>query len=178
MDDLEIFLRDNILQQTVHLQNGRSMIRSIPMMEIHEKFTEWATEKGVKINGIRPHRFDERGLGIIAERDFKVRRTFFTLFLHVSFNILRSCTKLAVRNLHHEFPVSSILLPLHFALVRSEFSQKGHFHPNNMIILVKISALFFLIRSTSGSSLFQLICFVNSSQSLSIFLHLHICTHP
>jgi len=52
-------------------------------MEIHEKFAEWAVEKGVKINGIRPHRFEGRGLGIIAGRDFKVRRTVFTQYLHV-----------------------------------------------------------------------------------------------
>jgi hypothetical protein len=93
------------------------MIRYVPVMEIHEKFTEWAIEKGVKINGIRPHRFDGRGLGIIAERDFKVRRTFFTLSLHVLFNIFRSCTKLAIRNLHHGFPVSSILSRLHVLLL-------------------------------------------------------------
>jgi len=42
-------------------------------MEHHEKFTEWAIGKGVKINGIRPHRFEGRGLGIIAEKDLKVR---------------------------------------------------------------------------------------------------------
>jgi len=42
-------------------------------MDIHGKFTEWAIEKGVKINGIRPHRFEGRGLGIIAEKDLKVR---------------------------------------------------------------------------------------------------------
>jgi hypothetical protein len=45
-------------------------------MEIHETFTEWAIEKGVKINGIRPHRFEGRGLGIIAEKDLKVREGF------------------------------------------------------------------------------------------------------
>jgi hypothetical protein len=50
-------------------------------MEIHEKFAEWAVEKGVKINGIRPHRFEGRGLGIIAGRDFKVRRTVFACFI-------------------------------------------------------------------------------------------------
>lgn len=44
-------------------------------MEIHEKFTEWAKGRGVKINGIRPHKFEGRGLGIIAERDLKVRGT-------------------------------------------------------------------------------------------------------
>jgi hypothetical protein len=44
------------------------------MMDIHERFTEWAIEKGVKINGIKAHRFEGRGLGIIAEKDFEVRR--------------------------------------------------------------------------------------------------------
>jgi len=43
------------------------------MMEIHEEFTKWAIERGVKINGIKPHRFEGRGLGIIAEKDFRVR---------------------------------------------------------------------------------------------------------
>jgi len=41
-------------------------------MEIHEEFTRWAVEKGVKINGIKAHRFEGRGLGIIAEKDFEV----------------------------------------------------------------------------------------------------------
>jgi len=45
------------------------------MMEIHEEFTKWATERGVTINGIRPHRFEGRGLGIIAEEGFEVRAT-------------------------------------------------------------------------------------------------------
>ena len=48
-------------------------------MDIHEHFTEWATEKGVEINGIRPHRFEGRGLGIIAEKDLKVRAISFTM---------------------------------------------------------------------------------------------------
>ena len=40
-------------------------------MEIHEEFTEWAVAKGVNINGIAAHRFPGRGLGIIAEKNFK-----------------------------------------------------------------------------------------------------------
>ncbi len=56
-------------------------------MEIHEKFTEWAIEKGVKINGIKPHRFEGRGLGIIAERDLKVRGVLFMLFIYVLFDL-------------------------------------------------------------------------------------------
>lgn len=47
-------------------------------MDIHEKFHEWAREVAkVEVNGIVAHRFEGRGLGIIAERDFKVRRIIF-----------------------------------------------------------------------------------------------------
>ena len=35
--------------------------QNIYRMEIHETFTQWAIEKGVQINGIRPHRFEGRG---------------------------------------------------------------------------------------------------------------------
>jgi len=55
------------------------------MMEIHEEFTKWAIERGVKINGIKPHRFEGRGLGIIAEKDFRVREAWFpTVLLYVT----------------------------------------------------------------------------------------------
>jgi hypothetical protein len=47
------------------------------MMETHEEFTKWAIERGVKINGIKPHKFEGRGLGIIAETDFEVRGSLF-----------------------------------------------------------------------------------------------------
>ena len=60
-------------------------------MEIHEKFTEWVKERGVKINGIRPHRFEGRGLGIIAERDFEVRGTCFKLCYFVWLFLLPYC---------------------------------------------------------------------------------------
>ncbi len=93
-------------------------------MEIHEKFTEWAIEKGVKINGIRPHRFEGRGLGIIAERDFKVRRTSSRCFCMSQLVIFRSCSRLAIRVLHYEFPVSSILLRLHVLLSLEAISHK------------------------------------------------------
>jgi hypothetical protein len=43
-------------------------------MDIHENFTAWSIEEGVKINGIKPHRFPGRGLGIVAEKDLKVRK--------------------------------------------------------------------------------------------------------
>ncbi|CZT40887.1 uncharacterized protein RSE6_00558 [Rhynchosporium secalis] len=38
-------------------------------MKIHEAFTKWAVERGVKINGIAAHKFEGRGLGIIAEEN-------------------------------------------------------------------------------------------------------------
>lgn len=42
-------------------------------MDDHRKFTAWALTKGVEIGGVAPHRFPGKGLGIIAERDIKVR---------------------------------------------------------------------------------------------------------
>lgn len=55
-------------------------------MDIHEKFHEWAREVvKVEINGIVAHRFEGRGLGIVAERDFKVWTT--PIFL----STLRNC---------------------------------------------------------------------------------------
>lgn len=55
-------------------------------MDIHERFMEWAVEKGVKINGIKPHKFEGRGLGIIAEKDLKVRG-YTSLFCLVLFDL-------------------------------------------------------------------------------------------
>lgn len=43
-------------------------------MDIHKEFAEWAMARGVKFNGIAAHRFPGRGLGIIAEKNFKARR--------------------------------------------------------------------------------------------------------
>jgi len=44
-------------------------------MEKHEAFTRWAVERGVKINGIKPYRFEGKGLGIIAEKRLVVCET-------------------------------------------------------------------------------------------------------
>jgi hypothetical protein len=41
------------------------------VMDVHEEFTNWAIAQGVEINGIAAHKFPGRGLGIIAEKDFK-----------------------------------------------------------------------------------------------------------
>jgi hypothetical protein len=114
----------------------------------------------VKINGIRPHRFEGRGLGIIAERDFKVCWMFSALYLYVYLNIFRSCYQLPIRTFIMSFPCHLFSYVFMFCLVRSEFSQKSHFHSNNMIVFVKSSACSFLIRPISRSSLFpaHLLC--------------------
>lgn len=41
-------------------------------MQIHHEFTQWAVNQGVIINGIAPFRFPGKGLGLVANRDFKV----------------------------------------------------------------------------------------------------------
>ncbi|KAH6724575.1 putative SET domain-containing protein [Leptodontidium sp. 2 PMI_412] len=55
-------------------------------MEIHEAFTEWTLERGVKINGIAAHRFEGRGLGIIAEKKHAAN----TVILNVPLSALRT----------------------------------------------------------------------------------------
>jgi len=42
-------------------------------MEKHIEFTKWVITQGVTINGIAAHKFPGRGLGIIAEKNLKVR---------------------------------------------------------------------------------------------------------
>jgi len=44
-----------------------------PAGEKHDRFTQWAKERGVKINGVAPARFPGRGLGIAAKKDIKVQ---------------------------------------------------------------------------------------------------------
>jgi hypothetical protein len=92
-------------------------------MEIHDKFTEWAIEKGVQINGIRPHRFEGRGLGIIAERDFKVRGRFFALvFLRVVSFVLSTWLQVNHSCIHFIVFLASRALSsshLRVALIRS-----------------------------------------------------------
>jgi len=43
-------------------------------MEIHEAFAEWASERGIEINGIAAHTFEGRGVGIIAEKRHATRK--------------------------------------------------------------------------------------------------------
>ncbi|KAI9050359.1 hypothetical protein LZ554_005525 [Drepanopeziza brunnea f. sp. 'monogermtubi'] len=44
-------------------------------MEVHEEFTEWAIAQGIKINGIAAHKFEGRGLGIIATKKHEANTT-------------------------------------------------------------------------------------------------------
>ena len=43
--------------------------------EQHTRFTAWSESNGVEINGIAPAQFVDRGMGIVAARDIKVRTT-------------------------------------------------------------------------------------------------------
>jgi hypothetical protein len=56
--------------------------RPSALMDAHHKFTEWAVKQGADINGIAPHRFPGQGLGIIAEKDFKVRPLPYAIYSH------------------------------------------------------------------------------------------------
>lgn len=51
-------------------------------MEDHEKFREWVTERGVKITNITAHKFEGRGVGIIAEKRLEVRGIATYLSIH------------------------------------------------------------------------------------------------
>jgi hypothetical protein len=44
-------------------------------MEAVDKLLEWAETEGVKLNGIKPSLIPGRGIGIVAQRDIKVRLT-------------------------------------------------------------------------------------------------------
>ncbi|TVY21615.1 Ribosomal lysine N-methyltransferase set11, partial [Lachnellula arida] len=44
-------------------------------MDAHRKFTQWVLTQNVEINGVAPHRFPGKGLGIVAEKDLKVGET-------------------------------------------------------------------------------------------------------
>ena len=54
--------------QNKHLQWTVHDTVNFLIMEIHEAFAEWVSEKGIEINGIAAHTFEGRGVGIIAEK--------------------------------------------------------------------------------------------------------------
>ncbi|KAK0127103.1 hypothetical protein ONS96_006661 [Cadophora gregata f. sp. sojae] len=75
-------------------------------MEIHEAFTEWALDKGIKINGIAAHTFEGRGVGIIAEKRHAANEVLLNVPLSalrtantVPKDILRALPKTTVHNL-------------------------------------------------------------------------------
>jgi len=43
--------------------------------DTHHEFEEWAVAQGMRPNGIATKNFPGRGLGIIAEKEFNVRKT-------------------------------------------------------------------------------------------------------
>ncbi|KAG4027035.1 hypothetical protein MFRU_033g00060 [Monilinia fructicola] len=57
-------------------------------MQIHHEFTQWAVNQGVIINGIAPFRFPGKGLGLVANRDFKIGDT----LVQVPIKALRKAT--------------------------------------------------------------------------------------
>lgn len=48
-------------------------------MDAHRQFTQWVLTQNVEINGVAPHKFPGKGLGIVAENDLKVRQSFIYL---------------------------------------------------------------------------------------------------
>ena len=63
------------------LEENLNFILSTLKMEIHQDFAKWAVARGVKINGIAANRFPGRGLGIIAEKNFRASTIFLILFM-------------------------------------------------------------------------------------------------
>jgi hypothetical protein len=45
-------------------------LRSISLRPV--QFVAWAEENGVKIDGIAPAKFEDRGMGLVAAKDIKV----------------------------------------------------------------------------------------------------------
>jgi hypothetical protein len=71
-----------LMYNYTNLKRGsRRITILIYQMDIHNEFTEWAIARGVKLNGIAIHKFPCRGLGILAEKQFKVCRTNFYVVL-------------------------------------------------------------------------------------------------
>lgn len=42
-------------------------------MQVHQEFTKWAVNQGVVINDVSPFRFPEKGLGLVANKNFEVK---------------------------------------------------------------------------------------------------------
>ncbi|KAL2075934.1 hypothetical protein VTL71DRAFT_877 [Oculimacula yallundae] len=72
-------------------------------MDIHEAFTDWAVGLGVKINGIKAHRFEGRGLGIIAEKKHEAN----TVILSVPLSALRTANTVP-KNISQALPKTTV----------------------------------------------------------------------
>ncbi|KAF7913951.1 uncharacterized protein EAF01_000357 [Botrytis porri] len=57
-------------------------------MQVHEEFTKWAVNQGVIINNASPFRFPEKGLGLIANKNFEIGDT----LVQVPIKALRKAT--------------------------------------------------------------------------------------
>lgn len=66
-------------------------------MDPHDEFTKWAVKQGVKINGIKAHRFEGKGLGIIAERRLEVCQNLLYLYFYQILLLFESRYRLVSR---------------------------------------------------------------------------------
>ncbi|TGO40946.1 hypothetical protein BHYA_0029g00560 [Botrytis hyacinthi] len=57
-------------------------------MQVHQEFTKWAVNQGVVINNVSPFRFPEKGLGLIANKNFEIGDT----LVQVPIKALRKAT--------------------------------------------------------------------------------------
>lgn len=47
-----------------------------PLGAHHEKFTAWAKQQGIQVNGVGPARISGQGLGIVAQRRIEVTESY------------------------------------------------------------------------------------------------------
>lgn len=59
------------------LKFSSASISEMAHMEKHEAFKKWALSQGVKLYGVKAHRFPGRGLGIVATEAAEVCPIFF-----------------------------------------------------------------------------------------------------
>ncbi|TGO24286.1 hypothetical protein BPAE_0107g00330 [Botrytis paeoniae] len=57
-------------------------------MQVHQEFTKWALNEGVVINNVSPFRFPEKGLGLVANKNFEIGDT----LVQVPIKALRKAT--------------------------------------------------------------------------------------
>ncbi|KAK6614678.1 Ribosomal lysine N-methyltransferase set11 [Botrytis cinerea] len=57
-------------------------------MQVHQEFTKWAVNQGVVINDVSPFRFPEKGLGLVANKNFETG----DILVQVPIKVLRKAT--------------------------------------------------------------------------------------